>query len=312
VRVALLLVVAVAVVLLVRVPLLKVPLESVPLVAEVVLPVPVVVLVVAVVVRVTLLLALVLVSVTVLLVYVSLPVRLKLLLVGVVAVVLLLTVSVVPVVLPVDAVAVLVTLLLVTEVVLVAVPVLGILYQTRVEFPLSQVTLLVNIKIASKPICVMTPFVEMMGYLPLPSKLLYPSLTLTNCPTLLSQKPSKSVERKSVRFPPTFFLCWVTVTPVELISPEVADAMPGTETTLLTMVSLRELLGLLIAAWASLRFTFCRAIVDSTAMEPESSETATVDGSITIPSACDISDAIDCCTAKMNEALRSSSAMSES
>jgi hypothetical protein len=101
---------------------------------------------------------------------------------------------------------------------------------------------------AVKPIIVTAPFVETIGYLPMPLKELKPSKTLTSWPWLLLQKPSKVVTRKIVKLPlPRGRTYVLTLMPLTLILPEVAAAIPGTATTLWTMASPKDV-ELLMAA----------------------------------------------------------------
>jgi hypothetical protein len=117
--------------------------------------------------------------------------------------------------------------------------------QVTVVFALVQVTFSswnmspTKISTACKPIIVIAPLVEMIGYLPKPSKVAVAAATLTTCPMLLLQKPSNSAGRSSVKlFTGRSFLA--TATPLTLIFPDVMELMPGRAATLLTRVSPSE------------------------------------------------------------------------
>jgi hypothetical protein len=139
--------------------------------------------------------------------------------------------------------------------------------------PPTHVTLFSDTSVAAKPIMVMTPFVEMIGYLPRPSKFASPFSTVTACPMLLIQKPSKSSVRKSVMFDTVGVFC-VTITPLTEMLPEATDAMPGTAATFETMLWPSEAEELSIDACASSRSaSAARKTIAFTRTEPADSVT---------------------------------------
>jgi hypothetical protein len=185
-------------------------------------------------------------------------------------------------------------------------------YQITVSVALVQVMLSSVITVGDKPIIVIAPFVEMMGYLPTPLKLATPLVTVTLCPTLLCQFPSKPVYVAAVNVVTLGRRCTATCTPLLVMLPEETFAMPGTAATLETMVSPSEL-ELLMADCAAFRSASAASgMVADTVMEPGFRFTTIVEGSIVTPSAADMSAAIASCIARINAAIRSSFDDSES
>jgi hypothetical protein len=126
-------------------------------------------------------------------------------------------------------------------------------YQTVGMSLPTQVILSCEMFTASNPIIVITLFVEIIGYLNLPSKLAKPSWTFTNCPSVFLQNPSKSRVRKITNSVTGGRTCVLTVALPALMFPVVAAVMPGTVIAKLTTVALSEV-ELLIALCVWFRF----------------------------------------------------------
>jgi hypothetical protein len=174
----------------------------------------------------------------------------------------------------------------------VSVVVLSRRYQIMLFTSLTQLTLFGDIDAAVKPIMAITPFVDMIGYLPRPLKEAKPSKTLTSWPSLLIQKPSNVRGVKTVKFDFGLML-FSTETPLMLMLPVLAFAMPGTAAIFPTM-EVPRVVELLIASCAASRSMSASGTVASTTTDPDSSSTITLAGSIIVPSVVDISAAIDC------------------
>jgi hypothetical protein len=96
----------------------------------------------------------------------------------------------------------------------------------------TQVTLFVDTSVGLKPAITICPFVEMIGYLPRPSKAAYPLWTFTTLLPLI-QSPSNAVETNSEKFDTGGGgrMCTVTATPLVVMFPDETLSMPGTAAT---------------------------------------------------------------------------------